>query len=89
MTRRAEQVPTERVSLVAIMATPAFARGLRDARSGRPFDAGYGGGNVDSAWNYERGRCFGMIAPRRMPLWIGGKINPAAVHLCTQRGVIL
>jgi hypothetical protein len=89
MTGRAGQVPTERVSLVAIMRTPAFAHGLRDARAGRPFDASYGGGNVDGAWNYERGRAFGKVAPRAMALWIGDRINPAAVRLCTQRGVIL
>jgi hypothetical protein len=85
---RAEQVPTERVSLVAIMSTRAFERGLRDARAGRPFVPSYGA-SIDDQWDYERGRAFAVVAPRRMPLRIGGELNPAAIHLCAQRGVIL
>jgi hypothetical protein len=87
MTGRAEQVPTTFVTLIAVMTSAAFERGLKDVRAGRPFDARYGGGNIDSAWGYERGRAFGMVAPHRMPLWVGDKINPAAVRLCA--GVIL
>ena len=54
-----------------------FERGLNEARKGEPFDW-----RVEDAWEYERGRLFGHIAPVDMPLRIGGKLNPKAVALC-------
>jgi hypothetical protein len=66
-----------------------FRRGFEDARVGLPPRLAYDSWDTDSQWNYERGRCFAAVAPRGMPLRINGKINPAAVRLCAQRGVIL
>lgn len=64
------------------MAYPEFARGLEDARNGRPFDWTVGSKHPNAAWQYERGRAFGFIAPLNMPLRIGSKLNPKAVALC-------
>ena len=71
-----EQIPTHRVTIEMIMASPEFARGLGDARKGVPFDWRSGD------WNYERGRLFAHIAPLGMPLRIDGHLNPKAVALC-------
>ena len=63
------------------MGSPEFALGLEEARKGVPFDWRSGADN-GTAWNYERGRLFGHIAPLDMPLRIGAKLNPRAVALC-------
>lgn len=66
------------------MASPEFKRGLDDVRKGVSFDWRVGGRNgANGAWDYERGRLFGHIAPLDMPLRIGGKLNPKAVALCS------
>jgi hypothetical protein len=44
-------------------------------RKGLPFNPNNGD------WNYERGRCFGFIAPLDMPLRKGRALNPKAVKL--------
>ena len=51
------------------------ARGFNEVRKGLPFNPD----NDD--WNYERGRCFGFIAPLDMPLRIGRTLNPSALKL--------
>jgi hypothetical protein len=77
-----EQVVTDPCSPVSIMCHPNFARGLDDIRAGQPFDD-----HVDDEyWAYERGRLFGAIAPRSMPLFIGRKLNPKAVRLFRAAG---
>jgi len=70
-----EQASTRRVSTHDIVASREFARGLDEVRKGLPFNPD----NED--WNYERGRCFGFIAPLNMPLRIGRKLNPKALKL--------
>ena len=74
-TRVREQARTQAVSIRAIVASKEFARGLDEARKGLPFNPD----NDD--WNYERGRCFGFIAPLDMPLRINGRLNPKAQML--------
>ena len=70
-----KQVRTRRVSTYSIVASKEFARGLDEVRKGLPF-------NPDNdEWAYERGRCFGFIAPLDMSLRIGGKLNPKALAL--------
>jgi len=70
-----EQVPTRLVTLRSIVASREFARGVEEVRKGLPF-------NPDNDnWNYERGRCFGFIAPLDMPLRIHGALNPKALAL--------
>jgi hypothetical protein len=75
MTRLREQSDTRRVTLRRIVASREFARGLDEVRKGLPFNSD----NDD--WNYERGRCFGFIAPLDMPLRIGTTINNKALAL--------
>ena len=65
-----EQANSYRASIHSIVASRAFARGLAEVRSNLPFNAD----NDD--WDYERGRCFGFIAPLDMPLRIGTRLNP-------------
>ena len=75
MTRLREQSDTRRVTLRRIVASREFARGLDEVRKGLPFNSD----NDD--WNYERGRCFGFIAPLDMPLRTGTRLNPKALKL--------
>jgi hypothetical protein len=70
-----KQARTRRVSTRSIVASKKFALGVEEARRGLPFNP-----DIDN-WAYERGRCFGLIAPLDMPLRIGGKLNPKAVKL--------
>jgi hypothetical protein len=53
----------------------SFERGLDEIRAGEALDT------LMDCWFYERGRLFGAIAPRDMPLKIGGNLNPKAVKL--------
>ena len=91
-----QQVPTVQVSIFDIMCTTAFQRGVADARYGRaprfdgdeflimPLERGPPG-DMNSfsnrQWNYERGRQFGIMAPRTLNLFLprAGYLNPAAV----------
>ena len=75
MPRRPDQVPTRRVSTRSIVASRQFARGVEEVRNGVPFNPNNGD------WDYERGRCFGFIAPANMPLRIGDALNPKALAL--------
>jgi len=70
-----KQARTRGVSIRDIVASKEFARGLEEVRNGLPFNPDNG------SWNYERGRCFGFIAPLDMPLRIGRKLNPKALAL--------
>ena len=70
-----EQASTRCASLHSIVASREFARGLEEVRKGLPFNPDNGD------WDYERGRCFGFIAPLNMPLRIGRKLNPKALRL--------
>jgi hypothetical protein len=75
MTRARKQASTRPVSIRQIMASYEFARGLEEVRKGLPFNPD----NDD--WNYERGRCFGFIAPLDMPLRMGRDLNQKALKL--------
>ncbi|HEY2228662.1 MAG TPA: hypothetical protein VGI22_13170 [Xanthobacteraceae bacterium] len=70
-----KQARTRSVTTEAIVASREFARGFDEVRRGIPFDP------TNDDWNYERGRCFGHIAPIDMPLRIGRAVNPRAVRL--------
>ena len=70
-----KQARTRPVSTRSIVASREFARGLEEVRKGLPFNPDNGD------WDYERGRCFGFIAPLDMPLRIGRALNPKAVKL--------
>jgi hypothetical protein len=70
-----KQADTGFTSIRRIVASSEFARGVEEVRNGLPFNPD----NDD--WNYERGRCFGFIAPLDMPVRIGSALNPKAVKL--------
>ena len=70
-----KQARTVSATLRSIVASKAFARGLEEVRKRLPFNP-----DVDS-WDYERGRCFGFIAPLDLPLRIGRALNPKALEL--------
>jgi hypothetical protein len=70
-----KQADTRTTTIAAIVASREFARGLSEVRNGLPFNP-----DID-AWDYERGRCFGFIAPLDMPLRIGTRLNPKALKL--------
>jgi len=70
-----EQERTRLVTIYSIVASKEFARGVDEVRRGLPFNP-----DIDS-WNYERGRCFGFVAPLDLPLRIGRKLNPKALKL--------
>ena len=72
---------TRRVSNRWILSQPAFERGFTDGRANRGFSQEYDLWNLDAQWNYERGRCFAVVAPADVPLRIKSKINPRAVEL--------
>lgn len=73
-----DQIPTNLISAEAVMGHKSFRLGVEDARAGRRprFDDLY-----EPCWAYERGRLFACLAPRTMPIFIGGKLNPKAVTL--------
>jgi hypothetical protein len=74
-----KQADTRPASIRSIVASGEFARGLHEVRNGLPF-------NPDNGhWDYERGRCFGFIAPLDMPLRIAGALNPKALKLAKRR----
>lgn len=64
-----------------LIGSAAFGRGMVQALSGRPFDYGWLDKNDASAWDYERGRMFG-IATRNAPivLKIKAKVTNAAIY---------
>jgi hypothetical protein len=70
-----KQARTHAASIRSIVASTAFARGVEEVRRGLPFNPD------DDSWDYERGRCFGFIAPLDMPLRIGRALNPKALKL--------
>jgi hypothetical protein len=69
----AAQAETVGVTIQTIIRSRSFQAGVAEVRAGRPprFD-------LDD-WEYERGRQFGIVAPRSLPLMIGKKVNPRAV----------
>jgi hypothetical protein len=70
-----KQARTYGATIHSIVASEEFARGLDEVRDGLPFNAD------DDSWEYERGRCFGFIAPLDMPLRVGRALNPKALKL--------
>ena len=74
-----EQVDTIATTTAAIMNRRDFARGVQEARNGLP--PNYDDCEEDGYWSYERGRQFALVAPRSLPLRIGGRLNPKAIAL--------
>jgi hypothetical protein len=68
-----------RVSVLAIVCSEAFSRGVEDVRAGRA--PKYDHQNEDNAWAYERGRHWAVLAPPSMPLFIGKRVNKRALKI--------
>jgi hypothetical protein len=71
------------------MRHPFFKLGVEHRRSGARFETLIA--DIDSAWNYERGRLWASLAPRSMALFINGQLNPKARALydrAADRGLI-
>jgi hypothetical protein len=80
----ADQSKTFLTTTDEIMRSAAFAEGVDDVQSGRApdYDKYCQDEDEAAAWNYERGRQFGRLAPPSMPLKIYGRtLNPKAVAL--------
>jgi hypothetical protein len=77
-----EQVPTQSATLKWIMSSRKFLLGVEDVRAGRGYHPDYDcWPDVDDQWNYERGRMWGALAPRDVPVKFGSKVNPKAIRL--------
>jgi hypothetical protein len=76
-----EQADAEPITVAAIMRSKEFREGVADVRGGRPARYGDLVNLVDDTWNYGRGRMFALLAPMRMPVMLGGKVNPEALAI--------
>ena len=75
----ADQVPTSPVTVEWIMRQPTFLLGVADARANRSYHCHYDHWDTNGQWNYERGRMWGVVVPRSVPLKSSGKIAPEAI----------
>ena len=72
---------TEPCSVGWIMASREFALGVADVRAGRPPHPDYDRwGNCNQRWNYERGRAWGLLVPKAVPLKRAGKVTDEALR---------
>jgi len=72
------QIPTKTTTIDEIMASAEFALGAADARAGRDYRSAYATWGSNRQWNYERGRAWGVLAPRSVTLKRNGKITTEA-----------
>jgi len=50
------------------MSDPAFTFGAADVRARLPFRRAYDRWDIDTQWNYERGRAWALLAPRHIQI---------------------
>jgi len=72
------QVPTWPTTIDEIMSSSEFALGAIDARAGRGYRSAYATWGSNRQWNYERGRAWGVLAPRSVILKRDGKLTAQA-----------
>jgi hypothetical protein len=67
------QAETVGTTIQKTIRSASFHAGVAEVRAGRPprFER--------DDWAYERGRQFGIVAPRSLPLMIGKRVNPRAI----------
>jgi hypothetical protein len=70
------QALTRGVSISRFMRSAEFRRGVAEVRTGQPPDF-----DREDSLSYEVGRQFGVVAPRTMPIFLNGKLNPKAAEL--------
>jgi hypothetical protein len=83
-----KQVPT-RVTIHWIVSRPTFELGLADRRGGRGFHQDFDRWATDLQWSYERGRLLAVVAPKKLPLKINGKINPRIMRWWRRANIII
>jgi hypothetical protein len=83
-----DQIPTRAVTLRWIMRQPTFALGVADARAARPLRENVDW-DTDAAWNYERGRVFGTLAPRSIVFKVSGQVTTQALAWGQRHNAIL
>jgi hypothetical protein len=75
-----DQVPTIPVTVEKIMRATTFGLGAIDARARLPFHRDYDRWHTNAQWDYERGRAWGILTPRHIPLRRNGKLDPEAIQ---------
>ena len=72
----AKQVHTTKTGILGVMRSAPFVKGYSEARAGNPIRYDAYINNLNSQWNYERGRLFGLIF--NGPLKMGKSVNRGA-----------
>lgn len=80
------QAATRTVKITYVMMRAEFWHGVQDKRMHRGFRDEYENWDKGQQFYYERGRQWAALAPALMPLRIGRRLNPQAVHV--YRGVL-
>jgi len=68
------QIKVKTVTVRSVINRKEFARGFADGRAGAPWPK-----TIDTTWDYERGRQFGILYPNT-PLKFGRQVTNVAVH---------
>jgi hypothetical protein len=86
MTQAKHQISVSYCTVESIMRRKLFRLGVDDVRHGRNPRFDEEAISVDEYWGYERGRMFGVLAPRSMPVTVEKKLNPEAVRFFKRHG---
>jgi hypothetical protein len=87
--RDEDQVPTSATTVMAVMASPLFKKGVADMRAGKPFPLDYDTwSHKDKMWAYERGRAWATVAPRNVTLQRDGKVTGEALRWFERADII-
>jgi hypothetical protein len=73
-----KQVPEIPTTIDRIMRTREFELGVIDARAERGYRTAYAVWDIDRQWAYERGRAWGVLAPRSVALKRNGRLTTEA-----------
>lgn len=67
------QIKTKRITIRSVINRRDFIRGVEDGRTGAPWPK-----TLDTSWDYERGRQFGVLHPD-VPLKHGRRVSEIAI----------
>jgi hypothetical protein len=79
MVTATEQVSTFPTTAQEIMSDSGFGLGVADVRAGHAPRPDYDLWETNTQWNYERGRVWGLLAPRGIQLKRAGKVTSEAI----------
>jgi len=75
------QVGTVGATIEEVMRDPAFQLGAADVRAGLPFRRAYDRWDINTQWNYERGRAWALLAPQHVRVRrADGKLSADAIR---------